>query len=101
MNANGTHRRRLTIGDADHAPAWSPDGTRIAFERRYDVWLVDADGGNEQLAVAGAQAPAWAPDGTLLVSEYRLRGSGLFAGRPPHLVVPGTWAEACWAPRLM
>jgi len=104
MNANGAQRRRLTNGDADHAPAWSPDGTRIAFERRYDVWLVDSDGGNERVAVRGAQAPTWAPDGTLLVSESRLRAGGLYAlarGRSPRRIVPGTWPDACWAPGVM
>ena len=100
MKADGTARRRITHGDGDHAPAWSPDGRRIAFERGYDVWLVDADGGNERVAVVDAQAPTWAPDGTLLVSEYRLGDGGLYAlrdGHPLQRLVPGTWPEACWA----
>jgi Tol biopolymer transport system component len=101
MKADGTARRRLTHGNDDRAPAWSPDGHRIAFQRGDDVWLVDADGGNERLAAASAQAPTWAPDGTLVVSEYRLGGSGLYALRPggrPRRIVSGAWPEACWAP---
>ena len=97
MRADGADRHRITHGDGDQAPVWSPDGRTIAYARGYDVWLVDPDGGNERLAVVGAQAPTWAPDGTLLVSEYRVSGSGLFAGQPPRLVASGTWTEACWA----
>ena len=36
MNADGSEQRRLTEGSCkrDHAPAWSPDGTRITFTGR-------------------------------------------------------------------
>ena len=36
----GAHRV-LPIG---YAPAWSPDGQRIAFVTRGDLWVADADG---------------------------------------------------------
>src|SRR6202042_87602 len=62
---------RLTRGQADSGPAWSPDGTRIAFLRGPDgpaqLWLLPADGGEpEQLTTLplGAGAPVWSPDGT-------------------------------------
>jgi dipeptidyl aminopeptidase/acylaminoacyl peptidase/CubicO group peptidase (beta-lactamase class C family) len=63
--------RRLTRGRSDSAPAWSPDGTRVAFLRAEDgpaqVWLLPADGGEaEQVTFLplGAGAPVWSPDGT-------------------------------------
>jgi dipeptidyl aminopeptidase/acylaminoacyl peptidase/CubicO group peptidase (beta-lactamase class C family) len=62
---------QLTRGQADTVPAWSPDGTRIAFLRAQDgppqVWLLPVDGGEpEQLTKLplGAGAPVWSPDGT-------------------------------------
>lgn len=63
--------RQLTRGDADFSPAWSPDGTRVAFLRGADgpaqMWLLPMDGGEpEQLTSLplGAGAPMWSPDGT-------------------------------------
>jgi dipeptidyl aminopeptidase/acylaminoacyl peptidase len=69
----------ITDGDAnDYAPAWSPDGRRIAFSRARtgsadfalsDIWVADADGTNQrQLTtdVGRAVSPAWSPDGTLI-----------------------------------
>ncbi|MGZ3145085.1 serine hydrolase [Lentzea chajnantorensis] len=62
---------RLTRGEADVAPAFSPDGARIAFLRAQDgpaqLWLLPANGGEpEQLTTLplGAGAPVWSPDGT-------------------------------------
>jgi dipeptidyl aminopeptidase/acylaminoacyl peptidase len=62
---------QLTRGPSDSAPAWSPDGSRIAFLRADDgpaqVWLLPAEGGEpEQLTTLplGAGAPIWSPDGT-------------------------------------
>ena len=62
---------QLTRGQADTGPAWSPDGTRIAFLRGQDgvapLYLLPAGGGEpEQLTTLplGAGAPVWSPDGT-------------------------------------
>ena len=50
-NADGTHPRKLTDNAVnDWAPAWSPDGTRIAYcsgmNDRYEIWVMDANGSN-------------------------------------------------------
>jgi TolB protein len=65
---SGTGARRLTCGHDDYGPAWSPDGSRIAFYRGDDfeperpfrfcnrcrgIWIVGADGRGLQRVVAG------------------------------------------------
>ncbi len=71
VNADGSGQRRLTRNSArDFAPAWSPDGRRIAFVRdrvrnrgrgrprthRPEVYVMNADG--SAAAEAGATRPA-------------------------------------------
>ncbi|MGI5286469.1 S9 family peptidase [Nonomuraea polychroma] len=60
----------LTTGWADTAPAWSPDGSRIAFLRADDgppqVHLIPAGGGEPRRVTdlpLGSGAPRWSPDG--------------------------------------
>ena len=66
---------RLTFSGTDRRPAFSPDGTTIAFVRDAltggDVWARSADGngGDRLLARTGRliQAVAWTPDGHWLL----------------------------------
>ena len=67
-------------GAYDSAPAWSPDGERIAFEsdadvgganpeRDMEIWLMGADGREPLQLTRNAvhdEGPAWSPDGRLL-----------------------------------
>ncbi|PRX46909.1 dipeptidyl aminopeptidase/acylaminoacyl peptidase [Prauserella shujinwangii] len=67
--AGGGTPRRLTLGPADTAPAWSPDGRRLAFVRDGRLAVVPADGGEVELLTGcppGAGAPRWSPDGRRL-----------------------------------
>jgi len=62
-------------GVFDMAPAWSPDGARIAYVRYSegsdtDLWVMDADGSHRRIATTSPRTdhePAWAPDGSALV----------------------------------
>ncbi|MBN1680701.1 MAG: PD40 domain-containing protein [Anaerolineae bacterium] len=75
MNADGSASRRLTNNFADDRyPAWSPDGTRIAFasdlDSDFEIYLFDLRTNNIVQITANRQtdwAPAWSPDSTQIV----------------------------------
>jgi len=53
--------RRLAPGDE---PAWSPDGTTIAYQSPDGISLMSADGTDNRIIRRGGTQPAWSPDGT-------------------------------------
>jgi TolB protein len=78
----GAGARRLTRGGNGFDPDYSPDGRRIAFERRFGgampdtIFTMGADGSAPVRVTAcaadpclGSSAPGWSPDGNRLVFE--------------------------------
>ena len=64
-------------------PAWSPDGTQIAFGSDHEgfrgIYVMDADGGNLQKLSdtrAGENCPAWSPDGAWIAFASWRDGDG-------------------------
>lgn len=114
INPNGSDLAQVTSGPSvDGSPAWSPDGTTIAFSRhaaptdadpapQSDIWLVRPGSPATRFTSTTTSefAPAWAPDGRLSFVRtsgcsaagvvVRLDGAG--AGSLP----PGrhTWSPA-------
>ena len=85
MNPDGSGVVNLTqsFGYTEHAPAWSPDRTRIAFVR-YDlnypqIRVMNANGSEPKPVSTGAcpepRDPAWSPDGTKLTLTCRDGGA--------------------------
>ncbi|MFC9251877.1 serine hydrolase [Amycolatopsis thailandensis] len=69
VSARSGSPRRLTAGTADTAPAWSPQGDKLAFLREGQVTLLDLEAVEpEQVTTLplGAGAPSWSPDGRKL-----------------------------------
>ena len=75
VHSNGTGLTRIvgaTGADYDSSPAWSPDGTRIAFVHYHaghgQIWVMTADGSRAKPLHEDAQAsdamPVWSHDGT-------------------------------------
>jgi len=67
-NTDGTGLVQLSAGPWDGEPAWSPDGSRIAFSRGDGsgdggIYVMDADGTNLVRLASGGGSPTWSPDG--------------------------------------
>jgi len=114
-----TDRRgaRKIVGSSgwDESPAWSPDGSRIAFEKSIyeagdredilkavDVWTAGADGrGRRNVTHDGsASSPAWSPDGRTLAFG---RGNGIFVvrrdgSRKRHIARRADPGAPAWSP---
>jgi hypothetical protein len=86
MNADGSNQIHLTSGSdtyslsQDFRPAWSPDGTKIAFMRltapgEWAVMVMNSDGSGVTLLHTGVD-PAWSPDGTKIAFADGASGAG-------------------------
>ena len=83
LSPDGLHRTRVTAGPVnDSAPAISPDGTMIAFDRNSgrntDIYVVNVDGsGLRRLTSKPAfdGYPAWSPDSSTIAFQSGRAGN--------------------------
>jgi uncharacterized protein (DUF885 family)/WD40 repeat protein len=92
MNADGSNITCLTRSNLrDTRPAWSPDGTRIAYVRRishsnHEIYVMNADGTDPVRLTINPDfvesQPTWSPDGTQIafISNRNLNVN-TFSGR--------------------
>lgn len=74
--AGGAPRRVTTSRNSDSAPAWSPDGKRLAFvgkresDKQNQIYVIPVDGGEAERVTdmpMAASGPKWTPDGKRIV----------------------------------
>ena len=96
----------------EEAPAWSPDGGRILYERqdadgRWSLWVAAADGSGAVLlpTVGNAGWGEWSPDGNRIVywgEDDQGRGNlflvGLDGEAPTQLTFASSAAFPVWSP---
>ena len=95
MNADGSGILQLTDNDSmDWGPAWSPDGSRIAFtsdrDGDWDIHVMNADGsGGIWLTDNDTPdwAPAWSPDGSRIAFQSYPEGTDLYNWKPEIYVM--------------
>jgi Tol biopolymer transport system component len=93
IDANGENANNLTQTDANEDdPAWSPDGTKIAFSGVRDggeeILTMDPDGQNEEILTGDGsdafdEAPDWSPDSTKVVFQKQSQVGGCC--EPPEI----------------
>lgn len=90
MNADGSNPKRLINDSGDVNPSWSPDGSRISFQRHTDLfsrdqlWIVNADGTSPTLVIDSlvVHEISWTPRNTFIgvdglgIVELNIDGTG-------------------------
>ena len=99
MDADGTNQVNVTLGSSadDFYPAWSPDGSQIAFYSTRDgdreIFVMDADGSNvTQLTDNSAQDryPQWRP---FIDPSQWVWSSGSFQWEDGYGYILSTWRK--------
>ena len=117
VGIDGGAVRRFLADDQALDPAWSPDGSTIAYDREalgptYQVWLYDVASGTRRMVweapgccISDLAGPGWSPDGSsiaLVASDpthsFALWVVDVASGRPRHLVMATTVSRPAWRP---
>jgi Tol biopolymer transport system component len=87
MDPDGSNLQNLTQSQGDdREPAWSPDGTKIAFssnrDGNWEIYVMNADGSGQTRLTNHPEhdgEPSWSPDGgSLVFSSNREGGHDLY-----------------------
>lgn len=99
IGGDGKGLRQLTSTSAHELePAWSPDGTKIAYVEQVvankcdgcpsTIWVMNADGTGQRALTAGGDGwfdeyPAWSPDGRTIAYQHATYDTGPFVWTIP------------------
>jgi hypothetical protein len=103
VDADGTNLSQLTDDELQSGmPAWSPDGSTLAFVRNNYVYLMNADGSDMRRLTATNEHenyPVWSPDGSkLLISKFRGFFYVVSADGKTQTKLPAGGMEPSWSP---
>lgn len=74
VHDDGTGAQRLTFTGDAHNPAWSPDGTSVAYDHAGDIWVLRLGRQPRRVTFNGQSLdPAWSPDGTNIAYTHAVR----------------------------
>ena len=81
MNTDGSGQARFSgiTQPVPTAPAWSPNGTKLAFLSNGEIWVINADGTNERRVTNNTTTdtdPSWSPDSTKIAFGKLVEGAG-------------------------
>jgi Tol biopolymer transport system component len=96
---SGTLWARNAIGK----PAWSPDGTQLAFQRDDGIYVAGGPGSEHRVAsIANPHPPAWAPDGNEIAyaADGRIWIATADGSAPPRALVSvgSVSSDPAWIP---
>lgn len=85
LDVRSGKRTRLTTGGRSYSPAWSPDGSMIAYSLAEEIVITPATGGRVRYVTRcrlpdciGDLAPSWSPDGSQLAFVRQEDGGATF-----------------------
>lgn len=86
MNPDGSNQTNITntLMESEDQPAWSPDGSKIAYVKfvsggGLDIFTMNVDGSNQTRLTTDPsddQVPDWSPDGTKIIFTSKRAGAG-------------------------